>query len=507
MKKNLLLTLPLLLSSVLMVSCNTGDSPVSSIPSSPSDTTTSETPIDVDPIYINDTLEALRNGVTIQGELAVTRSYFTDPEYQIPDTTVETETVYYEFDLNYENSETVEGADRRYYKVDKDEQGTTVGRSYYYGENTYNDNGYATMVFLDYNNEVTEVAAVDSEGDYIPYGSNGLLNPFTLLTRNDFVQVEEGFILSPTKASLLFSTLCSQITDDYLSNVTFSTRLFDFDGTTLTSARLISNDMELSYATTVGNAENPYHTAYVRYNYELDLSFSNIGTAVSKSLIKAEEEKEENLPLKNALANMVEKEEVTLTRELIPYMDDEYVGYNIYLAMYYMGEDEGIYSQAYSLEEGQTPPTAPSASDYLLKSLTTGGRLRTYLLNSVSNQFYMSSAGYSNLDNLFTYDEAKYDLSYLNANIFTLNDDGTYSPNLDNIPYIAREIIMSSFDSFTPIDAGYVTDVKFYVAEDQSQIEKVEVTYEDHVGNSGTCNFYYTDLGDSHPSFDIVFAS
>ena len=65
MKKNLLLTLPLLLSSVLMVSCNTGDSPVSSIPSSPSDTTTSETPIDVDPIYINDTLEAFKGEIDV----------------------------------------------------------------------------------------------------------------------------------------------------------------------------------------------------------------------------------------------------------------------------------------------------------------------------------------------------------------------------------------------------------------------------------------------------------
>ena len=96
---------------------------------------------------------------------------------------------------------------------------------------------------------------------------------------------------------------------------------------------------------------------------------------------------------------------------------------------------------------------------------------------------------------------------YLDANIFTLNEDGSYSPNDDNLPYIVRDVFMSTFDTFTPIDSGYVTEVKIYVNEDETCIDRIDVNYEDHVGYSGLFEITFTDLGASKTPFDIVLAT
>ena len=131
--------------------------------------------------------------------------------------------------------------------------------------------------------------------------------------------------------------------------------------------------------------------------------------------------------------------------------------------------------------------------------------MRIYTVNETTGEF--SRAGYSNLDNRFYYEDACLNFDYLDANIFTLNEDGSYSPNDDNLPYIVRDVFMSTFDTFTPIDSGYVTEVKIYVNEDETCIDRIDVNYEDHVGYSGLFEITFTDLGASKTPFDIVLAA
>lgn len=184
-------------------------------------------------------------------------------------------------------------------------------------------------------------------------------------------------------------------------------------------------------------------------------------------------------------------------------MDGVYVGEDSCLTVYNMGEDEGIYSQSYSLEEGEEAPTAPSASDFLLKSVLPGGKLRVHQWNASQNAFQMNSSNFTGIDNVFTYAQVAYSLSGLSANIFDRNEDGSYTPNLDNIPFIVRDVFMSTFDTFTPVDNGYVTDVKVYVDEAENCISHVESTYSDFLGNSGTMNISFSGLGDSKPPFPV----
>ena len=116
----------------------------------------------------------------------------------------------------------------------------------------------------------------------------------------------------------------------------------------------------------------------------------------------------------------------------------------------------------------------------------------------------MNSANFGNLDNTFLYDNVKYDLSVRSADIFTKNEDGSYSPNADDLSYITRDLFMSTFDMFTPVDMGYVNDVRVYVNEDATCIDHIDIKYADFVGYSGLMTISYQDLGDSKPVFDIV---
>ena len=455
------------------------------------------------PIEINSTLASLRQGFKVTGTLKVDTTYFTDSTYQVPDTTLSPTSTTYKFTLTFQDNNNYQGVDRRYYEVSTDENGNEYD-AYLLGENSFNLDGYAGLNYLDYANKVQTGYAIDTNEELIPYASNGLVNPFKLITRGDFIQTTDGFELSHTKASLLFTTFFSQL-ESYIPNVSFETRLFDFDEETLNSAHLVSANMNSSSAATVENDTDPYHQTWERFNYDLTLNFSDIGTANAKDLIKSEPEKEENEPLANALANMANSNEITYQRIIHPYIDGEYVGEDTGLSVYYMGDD-GIYSQAYNLEAGETTaPSEPSASDYLLRQVTsTNPYLRVYQYNG--STFTQNASGYSNLDNLYTYKTAYLSFANISPNIFNINEDGSYSPTDDNIPYITRELFMSRFDSFTPVDSGYVNSVKIYVDEEENCIDRIVVLYEDFVGYSGTMTIYFSQLGDSHPAFEIELA-
>lgn len=481
MKKNHLL--PILLLSSLLASCGSTD-----------DTGSEEEAIDITS-FIDD----LRLGFKMEGTLVITETYYDDSSFQIPSSSIEEAVTTYEFAFVYENAEDFTGVDRRFYSLEEDEEGNAT-RSYVMGENAYDDDGYAGIMWLDYDNSVVEGYAVDSNGDRVPYGTNGLLNPFTLTRYDDFSGNGGAYSLSATKAEIVATNWFSTL-DEWQDNLTYEDASFEFDADGLVSAHLLSNAANTSSTVTVKQDGN-YLTAYVSTTYEATISFSEAGTASSRALVTPAEEKEENEPLANALESMA-GEEIILKRQITPYQDGEYVGYDSCANFYYMGEDKGIYSQSYFYYEGDSEPTAPSSSDFLLYTSTSGGYLRVYQLDDTTSKFVMNSSDFSHLDNLYTYDDLAYDISYLSANIFTLNEDGSFTPNEDNIPYIAREVFMSNLDTFTPVDSGYVNDVKIYVNEDETCIDYVLVAYADNSGNHGTMTLTYDGLGTGTPSFDI----
>ena len=459
----------------------------------------------VDPISINPVIEKLRNGFKLTGNFTVAESYFTDNTYQVPDTTLTPTSTQYYFEINFENSEEYEGVDRRYYTVSKDSSGTE-SRTYYFGENSFNDGGYAKLRYLAYDNSVVTDFAYDQNGGLIPYATNGLLNPFDCIQRNDFIQTKDGFVLSNTKTSVLVSTLCSQL-DGYQQNISFDTRLFDFTEDNLTKATFVSSNYDSRMASTIPNEDDFIHQTFVRYNYTLDLNFSELGEGKAESLIAPEPEKEENIPLQNAIDNMVAAQNYTFIRRINPYIDEEYVGYDSCLGIYMMGRENGVYSQAFNVYPDGGYPTEPSTSDYILKYRNSSARtMSVYQVSASTGLFSQNASGYSGINNKFTYEDLLLPLDGVNANVFNKNGDGSFSPTADNIPYIVRELFMSQVDSFTPIDYGNVNDVKIYVTEDGKALNRVVATYADHVGYHGTYTVEFSNVGNSKPSFEIQYA-
>ncbi len=465
-----------------------------------------ETPIT--PISINSVLEDLRKGFKTTGTFKITESYFVDSNYQIPDTDLQTKVTTYKFDLTYQDNNDYTGLDRRYYEVLTDTNGQEYD-GYIMGENAFNYNGYAALKYLDYDNTVVTGLAVDTNEELIPYGSNSLINPFRLIQRNDLTQTSDGFELTNEKTNIIFEGMFSLL-EGYQDNITYSTRLFNFTESTLNSASFVSNNMDSKLSSTVATEQDRFHQTYIRYNYKIDMDFSEIGKANASDLIKEKEDKAENEPLKNALASMKASDKITITHRIVPYIDGEYVGEDTYLTIYQLGGQVGggIYSQSYTLppEQAYETPTQPTADDFFLRIEDTNKRMRIYTVNGTTGEFTQGGFGFSHLDNTFYYKEGCFDFSYLDANIFNMNEDGSYSPTNDNLPYIIRDIFMSTFDTFTPIDSGYVTSVKIYVNDDETCIDRIEVNYEDHVGYSGLFEITFSDLGSSKTPFDIVIA-
>ena len=212
----------LLLGVPLLVLAACGDDTVTSASSS-SGSEGGSSSVPVAENFINDKIAALRTGFRVEGDLIVKESYFADSSFQVPDEALEAKEERYRVVFLFQDHSDYVGIDRRAYEVLED--GSLV---YSGGENAYDEGGYAALVYLDYGNQVVRGLAADADGELIPYGANGLINPFKMIQREDLSPVEGWtFSLAPSKASIFFSTLFSQ-TEGFRQNVAFSTREVTF---------------------------------------------------------------------------------------------------------------------------------------------------------------------------------------------------------------------------------------------------------------------------------------
>ena len=201
----------------------------------------------------------------------------------------------------------------------------------------------------------------------LPIGIDG----FEKIRENDFYYVDNAYHLDSLKSSLLFSNLFVLL-DEYQQNVTFSSTTFTFSSDKVT-AKMVSNPLDSSMQETVPTPTNPYHTTFVRYQYEVDLTFTGLGVSSAKDLIAPLPEREENAPLKNALEAMATATEYAYMRRTHPLIDGVYDAEAGDMAnnIYFMGIDNvggsnyfQIYSQVYDIPIANNLATA----DFLLNS-------------------------------------------------------------------------------------------------------------------------------------------
>ena len=501
MKRKLAFSALLLTGVLSLVSCVNDGSGVSSTIVNPNDP-------------INPIIQKLRTSYKLEGKLKVTNSYFQDAMYQIPDSELQTKVTDYQIDFTYENVPDYIGVDRRYYRVD------TVGEdeklTYLMGENSFNQDGYAALRFLDYDNVVRTSLAYDSTGGLIPYGANGLINPFLMLQRGDFYYVDNAYHLDSLKSSLLFSNLFVLL-DEYQQNVTFSSTTFTFSNDKVT-AKMVSNPLDSSMQETVPTPTNPYHTTFVRYQYEVDLTFTGLGISSAKDLIAPLPEREENAPLKNALEAMATATEYAYMRRTHPLIDGVYDAEAGDMAnnIYFMGIDNvggsnyfQIYSQVYDIPEDadfkESLPYLPSTSDFVMRGSTNSSKMGVYVYDEGLQGFTADTGSYSGISNRYSYNDLFLSFEGISSDIFVKNENGSYSPTNDNLPYIVRDLFMPSLDSYRQLDDGYVTKVEIYLNEYETFIDHIDIDYEGTGGYSGWVQIMYDQVGNAGPSFPIDY--
>ncbi len=477
-----------------------------------------------DPIEINSVIKELRTGFTVTGSVTVTTSYYEDSAYTIPDSEAETTSTTYTYTLVYQNDDDYVGVDRRFYQVIDGES------EYLFGENSFDYNGYVGIRYLDYDNTLQTTYGVDSDGELSIYALNGLMNPFELVQRNDFKSQSDGsFELSTTKAAVFYAAMFS-VLDEYLDAVSFETANFIFSEDSLTEAHFDSYNVDSTQQTTVSVESTNYYQTYPRYHYTADLYFSEIGTSSARDMIQVEPEKEENEPLAEALEVMGKSSGFTYRRRATPYIDGEYAGQDEVVTIYYSHNGKNltnnsssyslpyVYSQTYSLDDPTLEtyePTSPSTADFMLYNPTTTGVLYSYEVDdstiddtntfsrsgSSSDFYYLS--GYYYYDEIFYYQNFADD--YMDANIFNINEDGSYSPTIDNLQYIAGDCFMAPIDVYSAISGGYVTDVRVYVEYDETLqsyvFDEIVVEYNQSNTYTGQVVFNYYDFDNSAPAF------
>ncbi len=472
-KSRILLLLPLL---TIITSCGDNTSSSSSIQTKP---------IDATQVSI---LENFKKGFKVEGTLSSVKTYFSDSEYNVPSSKAKKEDNF-AFTLVYQNDDDYTGLDRRYYRV-KDN-----AKNYLNGENVFDDNGYVGLNYLDYTNVIKNDAYSSSDSyNADAYATSGLINPFLLFKSSDFCVRNDQVILNSSKNNLMFNMILSGLSSYVNLQIPLNEGVFSSDLTNYTSTSVEHKS----------TAYENYTQYYLKTNYTINLNFSLIGSANSKEQIKAEPNKEENNPLGNALANMANKP-IAITRHSITYSGSEKIESEEAIKTYNDGTN--IYMQVYDYALTPDAPTTPSSSDLYLKA-NSSSALNTYVFSSSledgSYSFRHDSTNYSSIDGYYAY-SAFQPIFNISQDIFNKNEDGSYSPTEDNLPYIGADCFVPALNSTTEIANGYITSMKIYLSEDQSYIDHIQFLFDEDIytGYTGEIIVSYSDVGTCKIPFNI----
>lgn len=446
-----------------------------------------------DPLDQNDIsiLEKFQKGFRLEGTLSSLKTYYSDDGYDVPLDTKEQIKNNYSYTLIYQNNDNYTGLDRRYYRV------TSEGnKKYLSGENAYDNDGYVGLNYLNYNNVVKTDGYSSTDGyNEDTYSSSGLINPFLTLKKGDFYKKDGKIYLDNTKNNLLYNLVFSGLAKYVNLGIPLEEGVFSSDFSSYTSSSI---DFK-------GTAYENYTTYYVKTKYTINFTFSEIGEANAKDAIKKEETKSENDPLGKALKNMAGKT-ITIDRHSITYEGSEKIESEESAKTFNDGTN--IYMQVYDHALTPNGPTAPSASDLYLKA-ESNKTLGTYVLSGTNEDgtysFRKDSINYTSLNGLYTYNNFQPVFS-ISQDIFNKNEDGSYSPTEDNLPYIGGDCFVPAISSTTEISNGYITSMKIYLSSDSSYIDHIQFLFEEDIytGYTGEIIVTYSNVGNTSLPFSIV---
>ncbi len=476
-KKILLLALPFV---ALISSCGEGKS------SSFSSEETSG--LDQNDISV---LTKFKKGFKLEGTLSSVMTYYSDKGYDVPLEGKDQSKTGYSFTLVYQNSDKYTGIDRRYYRVKDD-----GSKQYLNGENAYDNNGYVGLNYLDYSNVINTDGYSATDGyNEDPYFSSGLINPFLTLKNSDFHKEDGKIILDSTKNNLLYNLVFSGLAKYVKLGIPLKEGVFSSDFSSYSSESI---DYE-------GTTFEDYTTYYVKTKYTINFSFSQIGEADAKNTLQKEPTKTENDPLGKALKSMAGKS-ITIDRHSITYEGESKIESEESVRTYNDGTD--IYMQVYDYALTPDAPTEPTSSDLYLKA-NSKKYLNAYTLSGKNEDgtytFNYNSSSYASIDGYYRYSQFQPYFN-INQNIFNKNEDGSYSPTEDNLPYIGADCFVPAISSTTEIANGYITSMKIYLSSDNSYIDHIQFLFEEDIytGYTGEIIVTYSNVGNTKLPFSIV---
>ncbi len=436
-------------------------------------------------------LTKFKKGFKIEGTLSSVMTYYSDNGYDVPLEGKDQSKAAYSFVSVYQNDDKYTGIDRRYYRLNDD-----GSKKYLNGENAYDNDGYVGLNYLDYNNVIkTDGYSATDEINEDPYSSSGLINPFLTLKSSDFYKENGKIILDNTKNNLLYNLVFSGLSKYIKLGIPLKDGLFSSD---FSSYSTESIDFE-------GTAFEDYTTYYVKTKYTINFSFSQIGEADAKNTLQKEPTKTENDPLGKALKNMAGKT-ITIDRHSITYEGESKIESEESVRTYNDGTD--IYMQVYDHALTPNGPTEPTSSDLYLKA-NSKKLLNTYTLGEKNEDgtysFNYNSSSYSTIDGYYRYSSFQPDFN-ISQNIFNKNEDDSYSPTEDNLPYIGADCFVPAISSTSEIANGYITSMKIYLSSDNSYIDHIQFLFDESIytGYTGEIIITYSNVGNTKLPFSIV---
>ena len=356
---------------------------------------------------IETAIEKLRKSFTLEGEI-YQKAKFLDG-YDGAYTGEEAE---HNFTYSYymENGE-VTGLSREFLGVEED------GNTYNVMNDTFirGEDGHVYFEELSVQNEVQQIAAVESSGKVVNYDYY-FCNPFDYILAKDFTHVEGNtYSLSRDKASFLSTKLFNAFDicfDEVITSVTCT-----FENDELKYMELVPEEI-MDY-TTVG-ASNKYYIL----ESKVTLNFSKAGET-KLNLVQPRAHKDEHDKLTAAFKNI--QDNYTLTINYTIEQDGEELPANV--RKYYFTK-EGIFYKT-----DCTDMENPVANSDVALKVGENGKLTAYGYNEATNK-WTAQAGISNghsAFNSFTRKDIEPVINTVAGEIFD------YSPNQDKY-YVCEEL-------------------------------------------------------------------